>query len=507
MERRQFLHNATASIAAFLTAQHAWPQSASRPDPQKRRPNIVFILADDMGYGDVQCLNEKSKIPTPNFDQVAKNGITFTDAHSGSSVCTPTRYGLLTGRYCWRTRLTRGVQDGYGPSLIDPKRMTVASLLKNAGYSTGIVGKWHLGLDYEWINKDEQRIDTTKPIKNAPPTYGFDYSYIIPASLDFPPYGYIEGDRFVEPLSHTQERMAFPEFLRNGPVGETFDFEKSLDHLTEKAVEFIAEKSHKPNPFFLYFPLTAPHKPVIPAERFEGSTELGPYGDFIAQVDWTIGQVQNALEDAGVKEDTLLVVTSDNGSFMYELDADAADHTMDETVQGYRPSNHRANHILRGTKADIWEAGHRVPFFVQWPHYVQAGTFCKSTICLTDFFATCAEITGQSIPENAGEDSFSFAPLLLNNRQMELRPPVIHHSANGTFAIREGDYKLVLSNGSGGRETPKGDPFKKPYKLFNLRNDISETNNLAPSSKRDEKLEPIVQTFRNEGRSVPVKQW
>lgn len=501
MERRHFLQASSAGVLSLLAANHAFSQENTE------RPNIVFVLADDLGYGDVQCLNENSKIPTPHFNQLAKEGITFTDAHSGSSVCTPTRYGLLTGRYCWRTRLKSGVLNGYGASLMDPKRMTVASVLKNAGYATGCVGKWHLGLDYAWKNKEEKLIDTDKPIGNAPTTYGFDYFYGITASLDFPPYGFIENDRFVKPLSGKQKALKFPEFLREGPVGEDFVFVKAMDELTEKATGFIHEKAKEDNPFFLYFPLSAPHKPVIPEERFKGKTELGPYGDFITQVDWTIGQIRQALEDAGVKDNTMLIVSSDNGSFMYRLDEGTKDHVEDETIQAYDESNHTSNHIYRGTKADIWEAGHRVPFFVQYPNKVKGGTIWDYTICLTDFFATCAEITGQELSENAGEDSFSFAPVILNNRSKVMRPPVVHHSVNGTFAIRSNDHKLVLSNGSGGRENPKGKPFEKPYQLFNLSTDPSETKNIAETSNIDERLEDFLQIIRDEGRSVPVKQW
>lgn len=501
MHRRFFMQSASTGLFSIFARKGVVAQEASE------LPNIIFVLADDLGYGDVQCLNEKSKIPTPNFNQIAKEGITFTDAHSGSAVCTPTRYGLLTGRYCWRSRLKSGVLDGYGASLIEPNRETVASLLKKVGYHTSCVGKWHLGLDFAWLDQEQQLIDTAKPIQNSPNAFGFDYFYGIPASLDFPPYGMIENDRFVKPLSETQEALNFPEFLRKGPKGEGFNFSKALDDLTEKATSIIHEQAQQANPFFLYFALTAPHKPVMPEDRFKGKTTLGAYGDFVTQVDWTVGQIREAVEKAGIKENTLLIVTSDNGSFMYRLDEGANDHVTDATIQGYDSANHQSNFIYRGTKADIWEAGHRVPFIAQYPKKVKPGTTWDYPICLTDFFATCAELSGQSVPDNAGEDSFSFAPILINNRSKTMRPPVVHHSVNGTFAVRSNDHKLVLSNGSGGREQPAGKPFEKPYQLFNLSNDPSEQNNLAETSNLDEQLESYLQFMIDAGQSVPPKQW
>jgi arylsulfatase A-like enzyme len=261
-------------------------------------------------------------------------------------------------------------------------------------------------------------------------------------------------------------------------MGKTFNHQTSLDHMLGKAKEVIENGADSADPFFLYFALTAPHKPALPAERFETNTQLGPYGDFITQVDWTVGEIMKSLQKAGVDEDTLLIVSSDNCSYMYELSEDKTDHSEDPTVQGYRTVSHRANSIYRGTKADIWEGGHRVPFFARWPKHIKPGTQCSDTICLTDFMATCADVVGHDIPAGAAEDSFSFYRQMHGEKADKKRPPVIHHSVNGTFAIRDGDWKLVLSNGSGGREKPKGKPFEKPYQLFNLRKDPSETNNV-----------------------------
>jgi len=442
------------------------------------KPNIVFVLADDMGHGDVQALNPESSIPTPNLNRLAEQGITFTDAHTPSAVCTPTRYGLLTGRYCWRSRLKSGVLSGYGEPLIEADRPTVASLLKQQGYTCGIVGKWHLGLNLTRTGKGND-IDLTKPVDDGPNRRGFDFSYIIPASLDFPPYVYIHNGRITATSAVEQAAQPFPAYLRKGSRGNDLVMEDVLDHLLEKAVGFIRREAAKPEPFFLYFPLTAPHKPVLPHPRFRGRTKLGPYGDFVVQVDWTVGEVLNAVDECGIADDTLFVFTSDNGSYMYRLDdPQAKDHKDDPSIQAYRASSHRSNGVLRGTKADIWEAGHRVPFFVRWPGKIKPDSRCDQTICLTDFAATAAELNGGKLPEEAAEDSYSFLPYLFGQPRPTPRPPVIHHSAAGMFAIRDGQWKLVLGDGSGGREQPRGKPFARPYQLFDLVQDLSERDDV-----------------------------
>ena len=441
------------------------------------KPNIIVILADDLGYGDVAALNEQSKIPTPYLDRLSGEGMTFTDAHTPSAVCTPTRYGLLTGRYCWRTRLKRGVLNGYGTPLMAEGRKTVATVLKQAGYAAGIVGKWHLGLGFARSETDDKRFDFAKPVAQPPNAFGFDFSYIIPASLDFPPYVYIRNGSLTALPSEDQAPQKFPAFLRKGERSPDLIMENCLDDLAKQSVTYINDHAGKDVPFFLYFPLTAPHKPVLPHPRFRGKSGLGPYGDFVIQVDSTVGDVLKAVDDAGIAQNTVVIFTSDNGSFMHRLDeTDAIDHVTDETVQAYRAGRHRANYHFRGTKADIWEAGHRVPFFVRWPEKVDAGRSDK-TICITDILATCADITGADVDDNTGEDSFSFLPELLGDKGKP-RPPVIHHSAAGMFAIRSGKWKLVLGNGSGGRAKPKGKPFEKPWHLYNMEDDPSEANNV-----------------------------
>lgn len=438
------------------------------------KPNIVFILADDMGYGDVQALNPSSKIPTPNLNRLASEGMTFLDAHTGSAVCTPTRYGLLTGRYSWRGKLKSGVLDGYGHPLIEQGRETIGSFLKKHGYYTGVVGKWHLGLGFVRKANDKD-IDFTQPVSDGPHTRGFDFSFVIPASLDFPPYVFIRNGQITRNVTH-QSRVDFPGFLRAGPIGRDLNPENTLDDLAEEAIAYIHERAGRDQPFLLYFPLTAPHKPTLPHRRFRGATSLGLYGDFVVQVDDTVGRVLDALDAAGVADDTLLVYSSDNGSYMYRLNAGAPDHVTDPTIQSYAENHHTSNGAFRGTKADAFEAGHHVPFFARWPGRVRAGSKTDETICLTDFFATAADVIGASLPADAAEDSFSLLPLLTGNGAWK-RAPVIHHSANGTFAIRDGKWKLIASAGSGGREKPVGKPFEGRFQLYDLSEDIAESKN------------------------------
>ncbi len=441
------------------------------------RPNVLVIMADDMGYGDVNVLNPASNIPTPNLDKLAGGGAIFTDAHSGSAVCTPTRYGLLTGRYCWRSRLKSGVL--FPPNdrpLIEDDRPTLASYLKAQGYRTGMVGKWHLGIG--WARRGDGEVDFDAPFTDGPMEKGFDEWFGVAASLDMVPYVYLRDHQAVAKTTAIQPALPFPKFIRKGPRDPGFDPGDCLDDLAEEAIAFIGRAAAEPaDPFFLYLPLTGPHKPVWPHERFVGSTGLGPYGDFVHQVDHTVGVVLDALEKSGQAANTLVVYTSDNGSFMYRRGDGEPHHLENPHEQGYRPGDHTANAGWRGTKADVWEGGHRVPFFVRWPERVAAGQRVGRTTCLTDIIATVAEAVGAPLPEGAAEDSYSFLGDLTGSPAGE-RPGVVNHSAAGVFAFRQGPWKLVLGNGSGGRQQPKGKPFAKPYELYNLDDDPGETQNV-----------------------------
>lgn len=464
-------------------------------------PNVVVILADDLGFGDVAALNPDSKIPTPNLDSLADQGMTFVDAHTPSGVCTPTRYGLITGRYAWRTRLKRGVLNGYGEPLLASDRETIGTFLGRHGYRTAAIGKWHLGLGF--AKDDDGSFDFSKPIDDGPHTHGFHESFIIPASLDFPPYVYIRDGKITGYPLGKQEALKFPRFMRPGELAADLVPEDVLDELVRQAAEFVKRSSTGSKPFLLYLPLTAPHKPVWPTQRFQGKTDLGPYGDFITHVDAAVGGMLRAIELAGVEENTLVIFTSDNGSFMYRLSGvDEPDHTDDETIQAYRSLNHTSNAVYRGTKADIWEGGHRVPFFVRWPAQVPAGSVQTATVGLTDVFATLAEIIGEQLPANAAEDSFSMLPLLRGGWWDSPRAPVIHHSSGGMFAIRDGRWKLVAGNGSGGREKPSGKPFERPYQLYDLEADPSERRNVYDANPSVAmRLEGELDRIRERGRS------
>jgi len=476
----------------------------SRAAARNARPNVVIVLADDLGFGDVRANNPDSPIPTPGLDALAEAGMRFTDAHTPSSVCTPTRYGLLTGRYCWRTRLTRGVLNGYSPHLIDPDRLTIADLMKNAGYRTACVGKWHLGMDLP-ENAEGGGIDYRGAVTNGPNANGFDYFYGITASLDMPPYVYLENDRFTAAATGRIAGRRFPSYWRPGELAEGFDHRAALDHLTDKATGYIESSASEDAPFFLYVPLTSPHKPALPAERFAGKSGIGPYGDFVIQTDDVVARLDEALRDAGVFDDTLVMVTSDNGSYMYRYDGDRADHRDDASIQGYRATTHTANHIYRGTKADIYESGHRVFFAARWPGVIEPGTTASQTISLVDVFATLAELTDQPLPDAAAEDSFGFLSRLRGEVTDTSRGPVIMHSANGTFAIRVGQYKLIAGSGSGGRTQPRSKPFDKPYQLYDLSKDPSETTNLIEDEPAiAARLEAMLTELRESGRSRPI---
>ena len=464
-------------------------------------PNVVVILADDLGFGDVAYLNPQSRIPTPNLDRLAGQGMAFVDAHTPSAVCTPTRYGLVTGRYAWRTQLKRGVLNGYGEPLLAPDRETVGTFLQARGYRTAVIGKWHLGLGFAKDAAGE--FDFDGPIDDGPHTHGFDDSFIIPASLDFPPYVYIRDGKITGLPLGSQPGLKFPRFMRAGELAKDLDPVGVLDRLVNESADFIRRQVRQERKFLLYVPLTAPHKPVWPGKRFVGKTDLGPYGDFIVHVDAALGGIVKAIDDAGIGDETLVIFTSDNGSFMYRLDGISEDdHTDDETIQAFRSLNHTSNYVFRGTKADIWESGHRVPFFARWPGTVEPGSIQARTVCLTDVFATVADIVGAALPEDVAEDSFSLLPLLRGKDWARPRAPVIHHSGGGMFAIRDGRWKLVAGNGSGGREKPSGKPFERPYQLFDLEIDPSEKRNVYDEHPIIAmRLEQALERIRSRGRS------
>ena len=476
-----------------------------------RRPNIIFILCDDLGYGDIACNNPQCKIPTPCVDRLAAEGMRFTDAHTTSSVCTPTRYGVLTGRYNWRSRLQSSVLGGMSPRLIEPDRLTVAEMLRRQGYHTAAIGKWHLGM--EWARKPntepfEDRIekgpegwnaDFSKPITDGPNAVGFDYFFGIAASLDMVPYTYIENDR-VTALPTIDN--AYPMMLgkdrvtRRGPAAADFDAMNVLPDLTDKAVEYIDKQAKTAKPFFLYLPLASPHTPIVPSPEWQGKSGINPYADFVMETDHSVGRVLDALRVNDVADNTLVVFTSDNGC------SPQADYPV-LAEKGHDPSA-----IYRGHKADIWEGGHRVPFLVRWPGKVEPGSTSDQLVSLVDFQATCADITGADLPTNAAEDSVSLLPILAGKATKPVREALVHHSINGKFSIRQGRWKLELCPGSGGWSAPRDPQAVKQglpaVQLYDIESDPSEEKNVeADHPDVVKQLTALLERYVTQGRSTP----
>ncbi|WP_370862566.1 sulfatase-like hydrolase/transferase [Parabacteroides faecis] len=469
---------------------------AQQPQEQKK-PNIVFIFADDMGYGDVSALNENSKIQTTNIDRIASEGVTFTDVHSSSSVSTPSRYSLLTGRYNWRSDLKSGVLMGYNKALISPDRRTIASVLRDQGYQTACIGKWHLGWDWNNIEAGKDSVDFSKPITNGPTTRGFDYFYGIIASLDMAPYVYVEND-MPTALPDRETVNDGMKYWRKGPTASDFDHEQTLPNFINRAVDYIHDKSKEDKPFYLYLPLPAPHTPILPIKEYQGKSGLNPYGDFVLMVDDMVGKVMKALKEAGVEENTIIVFSTDNGC--------SPQAKFDELqAKGHYPS-----YIYRGHKADLFDGGHRIPCVVRWPARVKPHVV-DQTVCLTDFFATFAAVTDYQLRDSEGEDSYNILPLLLNEKEGEvIREATVHHSINGDFTIRKGDWKLLLSPGSGGWSFPKPGTDDEVIKtlpsvqLYNMQSDPAEKNNVyAEHPEVVKELKDLMIKYVKEGRSTP----
>lgn len=445
------------------------------------KPNIVILLADDLGYGDVHALNpERGKIKTPNYDRLAREGMTFTDAHGGSAVCTPTRYGLLTGRYAWRTRLQQGVIDGFLPPLIAAERMTLGRMLQREGYHTAIVGKWHLGftLDNGEVGQRKSPGEASAPVGSrvidGPITRGFDYFYGVQHARSMGTF--FEQDRAVELVK---------------PVD-------ALGKLTRRATRYIAERAAKGEPFLLYFALTSPHTPIVPSQEWQGKSGLGSYGDFVMETDWAVGEVLAAIDAAGIAGKTLVLASSDNGC------APQAG-TAQLEQQG-----HFASAQFRGYKSDIWDGGHRVPFLIRWPGRIEAGSTSARTICLTDLMATCAEILRIRVPDTAGEDSISFLSALDGAKDSVRSAAVVHHSIEGRFAIRQGPWKLALAPGSGGWGKPNDSEARKQslpsIQLYDIVADPAETRNLhAQRADVAAQLTGLLEQYVRDGRSTPGK--
>jgi arylsulfatase A len=474
------------------------------------KPNIVIILADDLGYGDVQCYNrDKGKIATPNIDRLAAQGMRFTDGHSSSGVCSPSRYTLLTGRYHWRTKLQTGIVGVFEPPLIAPDRVTIASFLKGHGYRTACIGKWHLGWNwpigagqgkYLAAPKGDKAVATeehqkawreifSKKIAGGPTTRSFDI-YFGTDVPNWPPYCFIDNDRTVGipteflPAEMFKNRQAGMQ----GPALKGWKLEAILPALGDRAIDFITTSAQAREPFLLYLPLTSPHTPLAVNEPWRGKSGLNRYADFVMETDAVVGRVLEALERSGVADNTLVIFTSDNGC--------ASPNGAAELMRmGHFPSG-----PLRGFKTDAWEGGHRVPFIARWPGVVKAGSVCPQLVQQADLLATFAEVLGAKLPANAGEDSFSFLPLLKGGDRA-IRDHAVNASSKGLPSVRHGAWTLILGPGSGG-SSDAGDG--KGIQLYNLADDLGQTKNLADAEpKRVSDMKALFEKLISAGRSTP----
>lgn len=484
-------------------------------------------MADDMGFGDVGCYNPNSDIPTPHMNRLANEGVRMTDVHAPAAVCTPSRYGIMTGRYCWRTELKKEVLYNYEPPIIDRKRITIASLLSDHGYHTGCIGKWHLGLDWSthegeefelfgkslpWPSpppsaEEEAKIDFTKPITGGPNEFGFDYFFgTSGCSTAQPPYAFIENERMVE-LPTVREIDSIPG-SRDGAKVPGWRHKDVDPVFTDKALRFIDRQVDysEEDPFFLYLAASAPHAPcdysVVP-DFARRRSSAGSRGDLVYLFDWMVGKVLAKLEELGIEDETLVIVTSDNGALPLHS-------TTPEEQEALSRCDHQSTGEWRGYKGQIWEGGHRVPFIVRWPGVIDPGTSSDQLAGLQDVFALAADIVDYDLPNDAGEDSVSMLPAMVEDAPV--RNDLIHHSSLGVFSVRKGNWKLVIDcDNSGdigrgaGNEGTGPDP-DLPGQLYNIAEDPYEQTNLFDEHPdKVAEINALVEEYKRRGRSVPAR--
>lgn len=458
------------------------------------RPNIVFILADDFGVGDIQAHYPDNKIATPHLDRLVGQGISFTDAHSPSAVCSPTRYGLLTGRYAWRTRLQEWVIAAYEPPLIAADRPTLAGFLKKHGYYTAAVGKWHLG--WEWSGAQPSRMtevhngqvslewDFASPMRGGPTQRGFDYYFGVDLP-NLPPFTFIENDHVVTQPTEGYEFDAgegevLPKAFVGAPMAPGWRLQEILPEITRRAVRQVHDRAKQADPFFLYFSLTSPHEPIVPSPAFRGASRIAPIADFVMETDWSVGQVTKAIDDAGIADNTIVIFTADNGHSHYTGWQQLVD-------AGHMPSG-----PYRGHKGDVWEGGHRVPLVIRWPKKILPGSSSDQLVCLTDIFATCADVLGAELPARGAEDSLSFLPAALGKAGAGMRTTLVNHSNFGEFAYRDQSWKLVFKMSQRTLQQSRGKPVV--VELYNLATDIGEQHDV--SKLHPEKVEQMTDALR-----------
>ncbi len=461
------------------------------------KPNIIFILADDLGIGDINSFSDLCKIQTPNIDAMVEEGVRFMDAHTSSAVSTPTRYGALTGRYNWRSTLKRGVLSGYSEALIAPDRSTIATKLKEAGYKTAAIGKWHLGWD--WSGSKErgyQNIEFTKAIENGPTTRGFDYFFGFCGSLDMPPYVWVENDMPTMSPTKTTVNTDKYGYWRSGVTSEDFDHTEALSEITQRGAEYIVNSAKDSEPYFLYLPMPSPHTPILPSDQFAGKSGLNPYGDYVMRVDYCVGLIREAVEKSGEANNTIVLFTADNGC------SPRANIPLLQSM-GHYPSD-----IYKGRKTSLYEGGHRVPTVITYPAKFPVHTI-QQTISLVDFYHTFAAAAGVSLRDNEAEDSYNLLPLLTNAKEGKaLREATVFHSNIGDYAIRQGDWKLLLFQEAKDKTGVKTEDMKESenlgsVELYNMKDDPAESKNLADKNPEIVKqMQALLISYIEKGRST-----
>ena len=498
------MNRALLIVVALMGCLHGWAVSENQSN--EALPNIVLILADDLGFGDLSCNNANSKITTPHLDRLAAGGMNFLDAHSPSGVCTPTRYGVLTGRYCWRTSLKKGVLGLQSLPLIEEQRLTLPGMLAKRGYATGAIGKWHLGRSWPLLDPKGKvtppNIDWDKPEIIGPLDVGFTYYY----GMAEPAWTFIENRRIMQrpieryDLSHIPGHIVGPGNSR-GYRAPGFTFEQMLPAWVKKSKEFIESSAASKKPFFLYFAPMCPHRPINPNEEFKGKSKCGVYGDFVLELDAAVGQLMSALEKAGVADNTLIIFTADNGAEV-------------NTYTHIKEFGHWSSGGLRGCKRDLYEGGHRVPFIASWPNVIAANKTSEEIICLTDIMATVANIISYQLPSDSAEDSYNLMPVLKGRKlPAPLREATVHHSISGRFAIRQQNWVYIESHS--GADTPEPQKIREilgvkshslKAELFDLKQDPKQTKNLLDEHPdKAQSLKNILDRYRSHNRSTPIR--
>lgn len=484
---------------------------------EPRQPmNVLVIYADDLGFGDLGCYNSGSKIPTPNLDRLAIQGMRFTDAHSSSGICTPSRYALLTGRHHWRD--FHGIVNAFGQSVFAPERITMPEMFQENGYTTAAIGKWHLGWDWNAIKKPDAKsrngkgawgpeaFDWSKRIPDGPLAHGFDH-YFGDTVINFPPYCWIEDDHVVNVPNVMMDTSVWKKIkegnweCRPGPMFDEWDPYQNIPTTTQRGVDFIHAQAKNDKPFFLYFAFPSPHAPIIPNDQFDGKSDAGAYGDFVVETDDACGRLLRALDESGQAENTIVVFSADNGPEHYAYSRD-------------KEFGHWSAHPLRGLKRDVYEGGHRVPFVVRWPRMTEAGSTCDAMVSQTDLMATLASYLKFELPVDCAEDSYDLHPLLRKEAQ-QVREFLVHNTRKNQYAIRRGDWLLI--NIRTGYVTKRNADWEQrhdypaddelPVELYNLKHDVGQRKNLAEQEPElVVELKTLLQKIREQGYSAPRLQ-